>query len=264
MISHEESSIDFSAEKMRFLSLITLILCAFGLAQEGRSQEVITQEVITKVKRSPPRASGEGREYSAWYLLKSDPAPPGYAVSDSQLKLEGPNSCGTTAQCLEGERTESTSTWLFRIQGQAAGNASATNVAVLTTKYRKIGTEASYTTTARTPEKFSSRGGYFGCFDAANATAVPENDGPWCSLSALPPKPGYRIKSASFSLEGDRSCVGNDFDREIEDDGAECRLATRTDSQVTWQFKMLGHTDGPSNTAEKSFGKLVAVYEKSQ
>jgi len=242
---------------MRFLRLTTFLLLAFGLAQQGRPQEV-----ITKIKRSPPRVSGHGHEYSEWYLLKSDPAPAGYAISDSDLKLEGPVSCGATAQCLEGERTPLTSTWLFRIQGPGAGNASSSSVAVLTTKYRKIGAEVRYTLTARSPERYSSRGGYFGCFAAADETKVPESDGPWCSLSALPPKPGYRIKSASFSLEGDRSCAGNDFDREIEEPDAECRVSARTENLVTWQFRMLGHTDGPSNTADKSFGKLVTIYEK--
>ena len=118
--------------------------------------------------------------------------------------------------------------------------------------------------TARTAERFSSRGGYFGCFNALDAAKVPESDGPWCSLSARPPKPGYRIKSASFSLQGDRSCAGNDFDREIEEPDAECRLSARSETQVTWQFRMLGHTEGPTNTADKSFGKLVTIYEKIQ
>jgi hypothetical protein len=230
----------------------------------GFLQHCGAQEVITKIKRSPPEPSGRGREYSEWYLLKSDPAPSGYTVSDSQLKLEGPSSCGTSAQCLEGERTQSTSTWLFRIQGQGPDSATGTNIAVLTTKYRKIGAEASYSMTVTTPEKFSSRGGFFGCFDASDPNKVPESDGPWCSLSAPPPKPGYRIKSASFSLDGDRACVGNDYDREIEEPDAECRLSARTESRVTWQFKMLGHAEGPANTAEKSFGRLVAVYERIQ
>jgi hypothetical protein len=243
------------------LRFTTLLLLTFGLAQSGWPQEVITQ-----IKRSPPKASGEGRGYSEWYLLQSDPAPSGYFLSDSQFKLEGSGSCGTNAQCLEGERTRSTSSWLFRIQGQGAGSPGGANVAVLTTKYRKTSAEPTYSVTTRSPERFSSRGEFFGCFDVAKATDVPEGDGPWCSLSAQPPKPGYRIKSASFSLEGDRSCVGNDFDREIEESAAECLLTTRTDTQVTWQFKMLGHTEAPdfNNTAEKSFGQLIAVYEKVQ
>jgi|SRR5580658_5469016 hypothetical protein len=244
---------------MLFPRLTTLLLLAFGLAQLGKPQEV-----ITKIKRSPPQPSGQGREYSEWYLLKSDPAPTGYAVSDSQLKLEGPSSCGTNAQCLEGERTQSSSTWLFRIQGPGAGKASSSNIAVLATTYRKIGSEVSYTLTARTPERFSSRGGYFGCFAASNASNVPVSEGPWCSVAALPPKPGYRIKSASFSLEGDRSCAGNDFDREVEESDSECRLKTRNERQVVWEFKMLGHSEGSKNIAEKSFGKLVTVYEKIQ
>lgn len=244
---------------MRFRGFITPVLIGLALAFAGSGQEI-----ITKVKRSPPEASGPGHDYSKWYLLKSDPAPEGYVLSDSDLKLEGPGSCGASAQCLEGERTQSTSTWLFRIQGPGNSGQGETNIAVLTTRYRKIGSDATYTLTSRTPERFSSRGGYFGCFAVANEAEVPERDGPWCSVSAAQPKPGYRIKSASFGLEGDRSCSGNDFDRDVEEASAECRLTARTDSQVTWQFKMLGHTEGARNTAEKSFGKLVAVYEKTQ
>jgi hypothetical protein len=244
---------------MRLVSFTTLLLLTFGLTLLGWQQEV-----ITKIKRSPPKASGEGRNYSEWYVLESEPAPPGYAVADSQFKLEGPGSCGATAQCLEGERTPVSSTWLFRIQGQGESGPGGANVAVLTTKYRKTAENASYTVTTRSPERFSSRGEFFGCFETTTADEAAESAGPWCSLSAPPPKPGYRIKSASFSLEGDRSCVGNDFDREIEEPEAECHLIARSETQVIWQFRMLGHAEGPDNTAGKSAGKLVAVYEKIQ
>jgi hypothetical protein len=235
------------------LAILTCIACA-APALEG-------QDVITKTNRSGPRAGGAGTNYSEWYLLKSDPAPPGYALTDAQFKLEGSASCNLTAQCLEGERTQTQSIWLFRIQGQTA-HPGAPSEAVLTTKYTRTGTETTYVLSARTPERFSSRGEAFGCFDVASERLVPEGDGPWCSLSATPPRPGYRIESASFTLQGDRECTGNDFDREVREPGAQCRLTSRTESRVTWQFRMLGHDEGTGPTAQKSFGALRVIYEK--
>ena len=218
------------------------------------------QQIITKVKRSSPKTGGVGQQYSEWYVLESDPAPSGYQVSDAQFKLEGGNSCGVNAQCLEGERTPQQSIWLFRIRGLAEGTKVAESVAVLTTTYRKNASETTYTLTLTSKERYSSRGGFFGCFNSANEAT--ESDGPWCFLSAERPKPGYRIKSASFSLHGDRACVGNDSDPEPDDPSAWCRLVTRTDEQAVWEFKMLGHSDGPTNTAGGSIGNLTVVYEK--
>jgi len=219
------------------------------------------QDVLTKVKRSEPKLPGPGREYSPWYVLESDPAPLGYSVSDTQFKLEGSNSCGANAQCLEGERTPSQSTWLFRLQGLGQQPIrEATSVAVLTTKYRRVDAQATYTLTVSTKEKSSSRGGYFGCFEPGSE--IPASDGPWCFLSAGRPKPGYRIRSASFSLQGDRMCLGNDFDPEPDDPAAWCRRVARTDNEVIWQFKMLGHSETGTEIAGLSFGKLVVVYEK--
>jgi len=232
-----------------------LLAIAFVHSPPARSQDT-----ITKTKRSEPKASGKGSEFSEWYLLESDPAPAGYILADAQFRLEGGAACGSTAQCLEGERTQTKSTWLFRIEGRPTGRTSSS--AVLTTKYRRAESDSSYTFATKTPERFSSRGGYFGCFETADERSVPEQDGPWCSLSAPAPKSGFRIQSASFSLEGDRSCVGNDTDREPRDPGSECRLIERTDHRVTWRFRMLGHTEGPTNTAGKSFGTLRVVYEK--
>lgn len=218
------------------------------------------QDLITKVKRSAPKSSGAGRQYSEWYVLESDPAPPGYQVADAQLKLEGGGSCGEKAQCLEGERTPRQSTWLFRIQGPGQDQSPTKSVAVLTTTYRKTGAGTSYTVSLTTKEKFSSRGGFFGCFNTQNEST--ESDGPWCFVEAERPKPGYRIRSASFSLQGDRECVGNDSDPSPDDPSAWCRQVTRTDDQAVWEFKMLGHTEGPTHSAGGSFGKLTVVYDK--
>jgi hypothetical protein len=217
------------------------------------------QEVITKVKTSGPKSGGPGTSYSEWYLLKSDPAPAGYVLSDAQFKLQGGSSCSLDAQCLEGERSQTQSVWLFRIQGH---NDPRMSEAVLTTKYTPAGVETTYSATVRTPERFSSRGEFFGCYEATDPNLVPEGDGPWCTLSAAPPKSGYQIKSASFSLEGDRDCVGNDFDREVRDEAAQCRLTSRTASQVSWQFRMLGRSDANGPVPRKSFGRLKIIYEK--
>lgn len=237
---------------------LVLMACLAVAAVAGQSSS--SPEIITKVKRSPPKSSGPGRQYSEWYVLESDPAPTGFQLADAQFKLEGSGGCGETAQCLEGERTPQQSTWLFRIQGPGQDQSPTTRVAVLTTTYRKVGTETSYTVRLTTKEKFSSRGGFFGCFESLQEAT--ESDGPWCFLSAERPKPGYRIKEASFSLQGDRECVGNDSDPSPDDPSAWCRLVTRTGDQAVWQFKMLGHTEGPSNTAAASYGKLTVVYEK--
>jgi hypothetical protein len=234
----------------------SLIACLFAAAPAMKSQDV-----LSKTKRSGPYSGGAGSGYSEWYLLKSDPAPPGYILSDAQFQLEGSGSCGLNAQCLEGERTQTQSIWLFRIQGQTVrAGGPAGSEAVLTAKYSRAGAETTYTLTERTPERFSSAGDFFGCFDAKGDHAA--GDGPWCSISAEPPKSGYRIKSASFNMEGDRDCTGNDFDREVREPAAQCRMTTRTDTKVTWQFRMLGHDEDAGKTAGKSFGTLKVTYEK--
>jgi len=143
-------------------------------------------------------------------LLESDPAPAGYSLSESQFQLEGPASCGTTRSAWKANAPLHQH-WLFRIQGQGAASAGGPSVAVLTTKYRKVAPESSYNLTLARPKDSAAAENFFGCFETTNVNDVPENGGPWCSISAEPPKPGFRIKSASFSLEGDRSCVGNDF-----------------------------------------------------
>ena len=242
-----------------FKCVASLLIFFFALGPALKSQDV-----ITKVKRSVPNAVGKGTGYSEWYLLKSDPPPAGYVLYDAQFKLEGGSSCYLNAQCLEGERTQTGSVWLFRMQGrnEGSGNPVGMNEAVLTTRYTLAGVETAYMLTARTSERFSSRGEFFGCFDYADENRVPESDGPWCSLSATPPKPGFQIKSASFTLEGDRECVGNDFDREVREPEAQCRVVSRTDAQVTWQFRMLGHSEVGRPAALKSFGTLKVVYEK--
>ena len=224
-------------------------------------KEATCQDVFTKVKRSAVKATFAADGYSRWYLLESDPAPEGYMVSDAQLQLTGPVSCGTTAQCIEGERTPKHSVWIFRIQTQA-GKAPLPVDAALTTKYRKLGSDLTYILIKNTPERFSSRGPFLGCVPGSDERVAPLKEGPWCSLSADRPKPGYRIKSASFSLNGDRMCFGNDFDREEGDGSAECRLTKRTDEEVTWEFRMLGHPEGGKASAGKSFGELRTVYEK--
>ena len=242
--------------------LVALAISSGSLRGQVASQAASqSPETITQVKRSSPKTGGTTGQYSEWFVLESDTAPPGYQLADAQFKLEGSNSCGVNAQCLEGERSPRQSIWLFRIQGLSEDQKVATNVAVLTTVYRKTGSEATYTLSLTSAEKFSSRGGFFGCFDSLNAAT--ESDGAWCFLSAERPKAGYRIKSASFSLQGDRACVGNDSDPAPEDPSAWCRLVTRTDDQAVWEFKMLGHTEG-STSAASSFGKLTVVYEKKQ
>jgi hypothetical protein len=75
-------------------------------------------------------------------------------------------------------------------------------------------------------------------------------------------KAGYRIESVNFSLSGDRTCAGNDFDREERDETAESRLVKRSDTEVTWQFRMLGHIENGGPTAGQSIGELRAVYKK--
>jgi hypothetical protein len=227
-------------------------------------QPAVSQDVLTKVKRVAEKAVSKGRDYSDWLLVESDPAPDGYTVSEAQLTLEGPAACGSTAQCIEGERSPKQSSWVFRIQTHAGAPGVIPLEAVLTTKYRKIGTDASYTLIKKTPERLSSRGHFLGCFTASSENSVPANAGPWCTISADPPKAGYRIKSATFSLAGDRACSGNDFDPEEGDESAECRLTKRTDSEVVWEFKMLGHTENGPEAAGKSFGELRTVYEKIQ
>ena len=119
-----------------------------------------------------------------------------------------------------------------------------------------------YALVKSTPQKVSSRGPFLGCFNKKEEKHVPAGAGPWCSISADPPKPGYRIKSVSFSLTGDRTCFGNDFDREEGDASAGCRQVKRTDKEAVWEFQMLGHEESGRQTSSKSFGELHTVYEK--
>ena len=217
------------------------------------------QEVLTKVKRTPVKPIEKGQDYSQWYLIESDPAPPGYVVADAQLTFDGLAACGPTAQCIEAERTPQHSVWFFRITNRDAGSSSST--ATLTAHYRMgDGAELSYTAAKRTPARFSSLGPTLGCFDAAPKAL--SNEQSWCSITSDPPRADYRLKSANFSLSGDRTCAGNDFDQEERDQTAECRLAKRTDTEVTWQFRMLGHIEDGSPTAGQSVGELRVVYEK--
>ena len=83
-------------EMCRFAVTFFLLLLSWKTA--------LSQDVITRVKRSAAEADRHGHEYSQWYLLESDPAPDGYAVSEALLELEGPVARGSTAQCIEGER----------------------------------------------------------------------------------------------------------------------------------------------------------------
>jgi len=217
------------------------------------------QEAITREKRTQLKAIAKGQDYSQWYLIESDPAPPGYVVADAQLTFDGRVACGPTAQCIEAERTPEHSIWLFRITNKDAAPSSST--AILTAHYRKRDSaEPAYTSVKRTPARFSGFGGSLGCFNTA--PKAPSDEQAWCSITSDPPKAGYRIKSANFSLSGDRNCAGNDFDQEERDQTAECRLAKRTGTEVTWQFRMLGHIERGGPAAGQSIGELRTVYEK--
>jgi len=92
-------------------------------AEEARQAELAADQRvrdaggIVSVKLSPECWSGEGKDFSQWYLLRSDPTPAGYYISEVIFRLVGDRQCGAWAECAEHERTADHVTWRFTMQG---------------------------------------------------------------------------------------------------------------------------------------------------
>jgi hypothetical protein len=70
----------------------------------------------------------------------------------------------------------------------------------------------------------------------------------WFDITSDPAPAGYTLQSAEFHLEGDRRCGA----------WAECREISNDGHQVTWQFRMQGHEEGPKDAI--SVGVLTTIY----
>ena len=70
----------------------------------------------TTVKQSE-QWSGEGSEYSEWYLLESDPPLEGYEIVSHRFYLAGDRNCGEYAECEPVEQTPEDVVYRFRMQG---------------------------------------------------------------------------------------------------------------------------------------------------
>ncbi len=68
--------------------------------------------------------------------------------------------------------------------------------------------------------------------------------GAWFGLTSSAPPDGYRLKSATFHLVGDRFCAGTDASPAGAGTSAECRQDLRDDRAARWAFRMQGHDDG--------------------
>jgi hypothetical protein len=86
-------------------------------AELTEDQRVIAAGGIVKVKRSGELWSGEGKDFSQWYFLTSDPTPNDYVLRDVIFHLVGDRQCGAWAECAEASRTANGATWRFRMQG---------------------------------------------------------------------------------------------------------------------------------------------------
>lgn len=83
------------------------------------------------------RWSGTGRDFSGWYSLSSEPAPPHYALVADTFRLEGDRSCGAWAECQRVHVDKSKATWQFRMQGhdETFPAKAAASMGILQTTY---------------------------------------------------------------------------------------------------------------------------------
>jgi len=86
-------------------------------AELAEDRRIMDTGGIVRIKRSAELWSGEGKDFSPWYFLASDPAPKGYLLKDAIFRLVGDRSCGSWAECAEAGRNPSTVLWKFRMQG---------------------------------------------------------------------------------------------------------------------------------------------------
>jgi LysM repeat protein len=205
---------------------------------------------IRKVQSSGEQWSGEGKQYSGWYVLRSDPPPPGYYLADSAFTLTGDRTCGSWAECREIARSPYGVTWEFRMQGHdessqltsffiaisqqpklndpktwprvqvTLSGKKATSTGVLELVYRPDpppNLPATITWTRRR-EEWSGHGGDYS---------------QWYDISSEPTPPRYSLTGVDFHLEGDRQCGS----------WAECHETRRDASGVTWAFRMQGHSE---------------------
>ena len=86
-------------------------------AELAVDQQVRNAGGLVLVKRSPEYWSGEGKDFSEWYYLPSDPTPQGYRISEVVFRLVGDRNCGAWSECVEAERASDHVTWRFRMQG---------------------------------------------------------------------------------------------------------------------------------------------------
>jgi hypothetical protein len=128
-------------KNMSKLAIVVTMCCAvFPLQAQTKCfpDPSDPQQYMFCEKFSPPYVSGQGKLFSPFYSITSDPAPSGYELVTAAFWLEGPHPCsgtesssprmagigkgrpgglGNWADCYEEKRDKSTVTWKFSIQG---------------------------------------------------------------------------------------------------------------------------------------------------
>jgi hypothetical protein len=66
---------------------------------------------------SGPKSSGVGKNWSEWYRLNINAAPPAYVIEKIEFWLSGDRSCGAWAECRQVSANEAQVVWEFRMQG---------------------------------------------------------------------------------------------------------------------------------------------------
>jgi hypothetical protein len=235
-------------------------------------------EEIQAVKTSGEQWSGEGKDWSPWYTLGTDPPPPGYYLAAADFRLAGDRACGAWAECRKIADSPYYAAWEFRMQGHdenkqltrfvvsfnfgenfklgdsttwplpkidvtlSGTKATSTGVIAAVYKPEPPPTLPQTITWTKTREEWSGHG------DAWSS---------WYTITSEPAPPRYALTGVEFHLTGDRSCGA----------WAECKETTRDAKTVTWAFRMQGHSESLElvdgvlrGKAATSTGSLATTY----
>jgi LysM domain len=205
---------------------------------------------IRKVQNSGEQWSGEGKQYSGWYVLRSDPPPPGYYLADAAFTLAGDRACGSFAECREIARSPYGVTWEFRMQGHDEVSEFRSFFIVIsdTPKLNDIRTWPRVQVTV-TGKKATSTGILELVYKPDPPPNIPQTItwtrrreewsghgdqySNWYDITSEPTPPRYTLTSIDFHLDGDRRCG----------EYAECDMTRHDPGGVTWVFRMQGHSE---------------------
>jgi hypothetical protein len=105
----------FAAEKARAE--------AAEAAEREADNQVLQAGGKIRVKLSDEQWSGAGRDFSEWYYLQSDPAPPGYRLHSWLFWVVGDRGCGAWAECAQDDEKFEIVKYKFRMQGHDENKA---------------------------------------------------------------------------------------------------------------------------------------------